>query len=399
MFGDYIARDLSLSSLAADLNERQVPTPSGRGRWGKTTVLNILRNNAYAGCYVWGKVQQGRYYRCDGGEVAEAGRGVNRSERQPPNRWLIIPGAHEPLVELGLFDQVQERLAANRLRTSNSRKKNLYPLSGLLVCQCGSNMYGTKVRSGGVSVPVYRCGNDMSNGGCSPRQVREAVVLKALAEVLQEKLLNPENLEAVRAALQEVGGEQDGRDRDVAEDLRKKVARLGDQISRARGNLSLLDPSEIADARAKIRELQQERDAAEGQLAQLTRQSPANTFEGLVERVHDFVECVRQADRSAVRALLRETIDRVELRFNEVPKKKVTRYPLTGGVVHFLECGNSDRSLTASTCTSRSRPCPTRNWRPARTALPAPACASRSCGPGQSRPSGSAARARASTAA
>jgi hypothetical protein len=60
------------------------------------------------------------------------------------------------------------------------------------------------------------------------------------------------------------------------------------------------------------------------------------------------VECVHAADLELVRVLLRETIGQVDLRFDTVPKNKLTRYPLVGGTIHLLECADSSNSGRAA---------------------------------------------------
>ncbi len=364
IFDAYLNRDLSLMAVVADLNSRQIRTPMDCGRWGKTTVHNILTNHAYAGSYVWGKVPQGKYYRCDGGEILPAGPHPRKlkkkwSERLPSDRWVIIPGTHAPLVEPALFDKVQERLAANRVRTSPSRTKNSYPLSQLLVCShCGTPLYGTKVKSGRRQVVVYRCGSNMSNGSCAPRTVWESVIMEKLAEVLQEKFLDPRNLERVRASLRRQQVQQADQTHDVAEDLRQKLDRLDGQVAKARKNLILLDPEDIPDAKGQIREWERERADAQAQLDRLAKQPPADDLEHLVAKVGRLVEVLRSAAPEAVRALMREVVGQVDLRFETVRKAKVTRYPLAGGVVHFLECGGSSSSGPAAA--RRCGPCSAR---------------------------------------
>jgi site-specific DNA recombinase len=386
VFDAYINRDLSLIAIVAELNALGVPSPQGRDSWGKTTVHNILTNHVYAGSYVWGKVPQGRYFRCDGAEVVPVGHRKAKSSRRPPQDWLVIPGQHEPLVEPAVFDKVQERLAANRIRTSPSRKKGSYPLSQLMVCShCGAPMYGTKRLSGGRWEAVYRCGSDMDKGTCAPRTVRENVVMDKIVEVLQEQLLDPENRTRLEAEMSRQRQQEVGKHDGAIKDLRAKVARLDTQITKAKGNLARLDSEFIADVQAQIREWQGERAGANVELERLERRSPSGSAERLVAKVEKLVKVFRSGDPSLVRPALRESVGRVDLRFDEVRKAKVTRYPLAGGVVHLVgeeECVDSSCSETGLICTSKSRPCPFRNCPPRPMAPPAPTCASRSTGRG-----------------
>ncbi len=348
IFDWYLVDDLSLLAIVTRLNSSRIPSPRGRERWGKTTVHNILTNHAYAGSYVWGKVPQGRYFRCDGNEAVPTGRGAKGATRRPAKEWLIIPGQHEPIVAPDVFNRVQELLAANRIRTSPSRARNAYPMSQLLVCShCGAPMYGTKRLSGGRWEPVYRCGSDMDKGTCAPRTAREQLVMDSVAEVLQTTFLDPANRDRLVSELERQAGQQAGQSEQIVKELRAKVSRLDTQITRATANLALLDPEFIATTQAQIRQWQRERSAAETEADRLTRQTPSNSVDNLVSKVGRLVELMRGANPALVRPLLREAIGRVELRFDTVEKAKVTRYPLVGGVVHLVgedECADSASS-------------------------------------------------------
>jgi site-specific DNA recombinase len=111
-------------SLAAWLNARDQKTARGRV-FGADTVREMLRNAAYCG-YV------------------------------SPRRDIAkeIRGVHEPIVEEGLFDRVQElrRLKATVLKPG--RPSTRYVLRGLARCgRCGGRMQGTAV--GRKGAPRY----------------------------------------------------------------------------------------------------------------------------------------------------------------------------------------------------------------------------------------------------
>lgn len=350
IFDAYLNRDLSLMAIVSELNSLGIASPRGRNQWGKTTVHRILTNHAYAGSYVWGKVPQGRYYRCNGKEVVPTTRDSGKSHRSPSKEWLIIPDQHEPIVDPVLFDKTQECLAMNRIRTSPSRKKGSYPLSQVLICNaCGSPLYGAKIYSGGRWVPTYRCGNDMSRGKCGPRAVREAFIIEKLAEVLQERLLDPRERERLEAELRRQ--REQPQDQGHIEALRRKVTKFDSQIARAEDNLLELEREYLPRAQTKIREMKAERSAAQAEVERLIRRSPSVSAENLIARVEKLVELMRSGTPSLVRSVLRETIGRVDLRFDEVRKAKLTRYPLAGGIVHLIdgeECADSSTSGRAA---------------------------------------------------
>jgi DNA invertase Pin-like site-specific DNA recombinase len=331
IFDAYANRDLSLESIVQELNSRRVPPPSGSREWGKTTVHRILKNPVYAGNYVWGRVSQGRYYRCYSGEPLRTTRGSNKSERRPREDWIVLPGTHTAIVDPAAFDEIQERLASNRKRTSPSRKKGVYSLSQLLRCShCGMPMYGTKVKG----QPVYRCGGSMGSRKCAPRIVQEGVLLNKFVNVLRDTFLHPENKQRL---LEEVLAQQACEAKGaggIREELRKRFERLGGQIAKARKNLIFLDPENIEAAQFEIRRLEQEQTEVGRERERSSSQSPVENLRSLFENVEKFVTCVKSANAEEVRSVTREAIGSVDLCFDTVPKKMVTRYPLASGVIH-----------------------------------------------------------------
>ncbi len=372
IFSLYVDEDLNIDDIVARLNDEHTPTPSGKGRWGKTTVNNILRRPVYAGRYCWGRTQQGKYYRYQDGEIRRKGREDRGSERRPVEEWEVRNSGHEPIIDPDLFDRAQRMLTANRAhkpRPPRCRRPDAYPLSGLLTCSaCGQPMYGTEIRSGGRPVAVYRCGSYMSNGACAPRTVWQSVIYGKLAAVLREKFLRPENLYRLRAAL-----ERHQTDRKAEEALRAMIAQTEGKIAKIKRNIALLEPDEIAAARDTIRELERQKADAQGQL----NQSGPFDVERLIGRVNTLAECLATAKPNVVRALLRETIGEVVIRTETVQKKKVARYPLAGGIIRFRKCEDQSHSEIVSICTSRFRACPSRSCRHRPTAPPVPSCVSR----------------------
>src|SRR5450759_3919878 len=58
VFEIYTQQGLSINAIARLLNERQVATRTGKGRWERSTVWGMLRNPAYRGTACYGKTEQ-----------------------------------------------------------------------------------------------------------------------------------------------------------------------------------------------------------------------------------------------------------------------------------------------------------------------------------------------------
>lgn len=99
----------SLSMIERELYEQKRPTPAMYRKharrvtpdtgfdcvWGKSVILNILRDEQYIGTYVAGK-----------SVILEVGS--HTQKKNPKSEWIRIPGHHPPIIESKLFDRVQD---------------------------------------------------------------------------------------------------------------------------------------------------------------------------------------------------------------------------------------------------------------------------------------------------
>ena len=123
IFRQYLG-GMSMGQIASALNESGIRTANGC-LWSHKTISSILRNREYAGDVVCGKTKIVR----------------GKAVKQPPDKWICLPGRHEAIVSPEEFRRVQERLAllpACRTRRGMSLKN---PLAGVFICGfCGAPM-------------------------------------------------------------------------------------------------------------------------------------------------------------------------------------------------------------------------------------------------------------------
>ncbi len=128
IFDLYCNHEQGLFSIADYLNRNNIPNPSGKLYWHKSTLHNILRNPVYTGVISLNK-----------GKLTEV-----TSEK-----------AHAALIDKELFEKAQQRLKINGFGRRGGHT-TAYMLTALVKCeQCGNNLHGatdnTKQRKG------YRC--------------------------------------------------------------------------------------------------------------------------------------------------------------------------------------------------------------------------------------------------
>src|SRR6266566_5062198 len=178
VFEIYSQQGLSINAMARLLNERQIATRTGKGRWERSTVWGMLRNPAYRGTACYGKTEQRprqRVTRPLRQRKALPSRDVGGHER-PRADWIEVPVP--ALVSEELFALAQEQLQKNQ-RHSPRRTVEPTLLQGMLVCEkCGYALYRTSTHTSKQKLNYYRCiGSDgyrrLNGPVCTNRPIRQ----------------------------------------------------------------------------------------------------------------------------------------------------------------------------------------------------------------------------------
>src|SRR5437899_7861073 len=179
VFEIYTQQGLSINAIARLLNERQIATRSGKGRWERSTVWGMLRNPAYRGTACYGKTEQRprqRVTRPLRQRKALPSRDSAGNER-PRAEWIEVPVP--ALVSEEMFALAQEQLEKNK-RHSPRRTVEPTLLQGILVCErCGYGLYRTSTHTSKQQLNYYRCiGSDgyrrLNGPVCTNRPIRQA---------------------------------------------------------------------------------------------------------------------------------------------------------------------------------------------------------------------------------
>jgi DNA invertase Pin-like site-specific DNA recombinase len=346
IFEQYGNTDTSIDAVCEELYRRGVPSPTGKKRWQKTTVQAMLRRRWYVGDYVWNRKPGGKYHRLRGGRAESTNRRT-RSRQNDPGEWVVVEDSHEPLVDRDLFARVQARLQNNRGRTTPQRGRGAFLLTKLMTCShCGSWMLGFTL----AGQRMYRCGGYLHYGKdyCQRNLAHEGAVLDAVVGELQRTFLDPDNLQALR---DEVRRQQEEASRPQAvEALKRQIADLTRRIDRGNENLAVLPPDRLAGVVAKVREWEAQRTELTAELDRANRRAEVADLEERIAAAEKALwtlrESIHKADPPLVRSLLRELVERIELRWSHRRTAKTTRGRLEGGVVHVK--GGSDYSFMAA---------------------------------------------------
>jgi len=159
---------------------------------------------------------------------------------------------------------------------------------------------------------------------------------------LQELLLSSKNLERLTAELRkQVGRKRPGAS--GASALRKRIEGLDEELGAATRELKRA-PDDLYDlAVGEVRRLRHDRETLSATLGATEARQGANRedaearVQAALDRATRLHEVLGSEDPKAVRHALGEILERIDLYFEPVPGRKITRSALTRGVVRFRE--------------------------------------------------------------
>jgi DNA invertase Pin-like site-specific DNA recombinase len=353
LFERYAEGGWCLDDLARELNARGAPPPGRKGgrasktrrrgepccRWTHSSVRAILKNPRYTGALVWNRRSRGKYHRrLRAGEVVKKDRPSDVPNA--PEEWEVVTDTHEALVSQELFDRVHTRLEANRHARPSI---GAYLFSGLLTCShCGRTLAGVSKKG----VRRYRCHKYDSAGEvvCGFNAVNEDWLLERVLRVLEQEVLAPERLEALR---QEVRRQDEEEGAPAAVNpMQARLAELETWIAQGNRNLAILPSDRVPGVVAALRDWEQERDRLKAELA---RRHGGGNLEGLDEAIAtceallwQLRHAAESGDALLLREVIREAIERIELTWERRPYGRRTRYILKGGIIHLRPQGECE---------------------------------------------------------
>jgi site-specific DNA recombinase len=314
----YRSKGLGYRAIARRMNDKQTPSPSG-GNWSHDAVRCILGREAYTGVIVWGAKPQGAYYvfGCDATPVDV--RHISQKKAVP----LRIEDAHPAIITRDAW-QVAQAVKAKPFSRKGGEGS---ALAGLLYCgRCGNTMYSQSMhRKSGQRNPNYVCATYHKGRGCGYCTVPQDAMLKAVADVIRERVLLGSQKRLVQTIEQELN-RRFGHDTHASqrEQLQAKIDKLDRQIDRAADRLLKVDDSVFSKVEEKLSQLGRERDAAAAERKGLVLpEKPQLNAKQVASQVWQLDEVLRSAPASDVRASLSKIVDRIDLSF--VKGKKTRR--------------------------------------------------------------------------
>lgn len=169
----YGERGIGYNTIAYQLN--QLGIPALNGKWGQTSVVNILNNEVYLGKIRWRREPVKR--------VIEDG--MLTKKRYANDNYDLYAGLHEPIITQETWDKVKAMQKNKDHPSTHAAKELKNPFATILVCEkCGAVMKRNVPSKNQRTAPWYRC----PTRGCSCKQMKCSDVENAIVEGMRDWL-------------------------------------------------------------------------------------------------------------------------------------------------------------------------------------------------------------------
>lgn len=175
IFDMYGQQGIGYNTIAYQLNQMHIPSLTGK--WGQTSITNILNNEVYLGMIRWKHEPTKRIVK--DGMVAKK-RVMNKD-------YELYAGLHEPIVTQEQWDRVKAMQNSRNHASVHKDKQLMNPFATILFCEkCGAVMKRNVPAKSQRTSPWYRC----PTRGCNCRTIKcdfvENEVVKAMESWMVE---------------------------------------------------------------------------------------------------------------------------------------------------------------------------------------------------------------------
>ncbi len=159
MYDGYL-NGMSIGGIIKDLQERKIPSPTGKEKWSPGTVERILSSEKYKGDFLARKTFT----------VDPISKKKKKNTGQVSQ--YLITNHHPAIIEPEKFDMVQSEMTRRGCIKKNDKKKHYgkysgkFPFNNLIICgDCGAKYRRTMwVEKNGEKKLVWRCVNRIQHG-------------------------------------------------------------------------------------------------------------------------------------------------------------------------------------------------------------------------------------------
>lgn len=283
------------------LNRGGYTTKRGKP-FGKNSLHEILRNEKYTGVYIYNR------------SAAKSVDGTfNRHALKDESEIIRLEGAVPKIIDKEDFDRVQAIFEKRRHQGGRHKAKELYLLTGKIVCgKCGSAYVGNrrKAYEGHIGYTSYRCSRKNNAIRCDSREIRKEDIEQAVLRVLSERLFDDRLLPRLEQEYALFLKKQGGTDAEEYERLQRRHGELDRQIANI---VSVIMNTGSAALSEKLRELEQLRAQVEHSLSDIEQRQREQALAGkqLAEAFHKAKAMLEQGTLESCREVVQAYVERV----------------------------------------------------------------------------------------
>lgn len=267
--------------IVSVLNEKGYLTKKGKP-FGKNSLYEILKNEKYAGVYVFNKTEA---------RVSNQGRNYHNTKNEED--WIRIDGGVPPIVTKEEFEAAKAKMEKNKKRSGSFLAKEIYLLSGLIYCgECGHAFSGNS-RGSGSKYTSYRCGKKVRSNQCKNKEVRKEYLENFVLDNLENFLFNEENIPALVKQLNQYMQSKKETDSTELIEMRKRLKDIDKKITNI-VNAITNGCSESTFAN-KLKELEQQKSSIEFKMLEIEPNTPS------VEITEDMLKTIFKSSKEFIK--------------------------------------------------------------------------------------------------
>ena len=284
----------SVLDVTKTLNDEGVPNSNGR-KWIKTTIHNMLSNEAYTGTLLWGQ---------------------RAKDGQEPVR---VEDAFPAIVSQQDFQKVRKLLGSRAPKQANPRRAaSPYLLSGLARCRsCNKAMTAAEAKGGKYTYYVCHSLLKQGSGACDCPRLNARNFEDLIIANIRDNILTESNIrELVKLVDEEMDGvAREERDRLEAiehelEDVKRRLARIWQLLETT--DIEMADASDrIKEHRERQRQLEDAAQEARAVLAE--RRELLDSADMVAAFAADMSEFLRTSELTETKAFVRSFVKEVEV--------------------------------------------------------------------------------------
>jgi len=219
------AHDVSYNQILSYLNGIGYRTKRGK-LFSKNSLYSILQNEKYIGKYIFNK------------KLEKSVSGKRNPTLKPQEEWIVIEGGVPAIIDQQTFDIVQFKMKNNRDKAGMYKAREIYLLSGLIICgECGEGMYGNTRICGRnkTRYSSYRCYSGANKRGCKNKEIRREYVDNYVLDELYEKLFSNYSIQKLTTMLNDynnkIASEGDGELKRIEKALEENQRKISNIFS------------------------------------------------------------------------------------------------------------------------------------------------------------------------